>query len=157
MAKLGKRKRYDDQFRASAIVYLQAAGYPTVFGALSRISAKLDVPTRTLNRWWKSDSNPPPDNLVSEKRIDLVQAIREEAYAALREMGNAREEASYRDLGIVTGIMLDKLQLLTGQPTQRVETIASMLDELPDDEYSAIIEEARQVIARSGGGDTGGA
>ena len=151
MARLSKQKRYNDDFRASAIVYLEAAGYPKVPGALSRVSSKLAVPTKTLYRWWHGVYNPPPDKTVAAKRIDLTQLLRDEITAALGEMNNARGDASYRDLGVVLGIAIDKLQLLSGQPTQRVETIATILDELPEDDYAAIVEEAREVIAGSRG------
>ena len=155
MAKSSKRTRYTDDFRTSAVLYLEAAGYPNVPGALTTVSNRLDVPARTLSRWFNGESNPPPDKDVTKKRVDLVQMLRDEVTAALSEMNHARSEASYRDLGVVIGIAIDKLQLLSGQPTERVETIATMLDELGEDEYSAIVEEARAVITGSSSGYPG--
>lgn len=118
-----KRKRYTDDFRASAVLMLEAAGYPEKPGALSAVSSRLDVPHSTLGRWFRADQNPPPSELVHEKRFDLVQAIRDELAGILGEMPNARAEADYRALATGFGILTDKLQLLTGQATERTETI----------------------------------
>lgn len=149
-----KRTRYTDEFRASAVLMLEAAGYPTQEGALSRVARQLQVPAMTLSRWFKGTNNPPPNNLVNEKRIDLVQALRNEANAAVTEMAQARENASYRDLGTVLGILIDKLQLLDGKPTERIETVQTWLDELPANEYQDVIAEAERIIRASGGADS---
>lgn len=157
MAKSPKRARYSDAVRTSAVLMLEAAGYPNVVGSLSRVAERTRIPARTLSRWFNGENNPPPDELVTEKRFDVIQALKGEVAAALKEMDNARSEASYRDLGVVIGILLDKQQLLEGKPTQRIENIATLLDELPEDEYAAIVEEARRVIASTGSGDPRGA
>lgn len=136
---------------------LEAAGYPNVVGSLSRVSRETGVPARTLSRWFNGEQNPPPDRMVNNKRFDVVQALKDEVASALNEMNTARSEASYRDLGVVVGILLDKQLLLEGKPTQRIENIATLLDELPEDEYAAIVEEARRVIASTGSGDPRGA
>ena len=114
---MAKRNRYTDEFRASAVLMLQGAGYPDTVGALSRVSTELRVPTRTLRRWWKGEHNPPPDEVVLRKKVDLVEAIDNEIAAIFDEMGKAREDADYRALGTVIGILLDKKLLLAGQPT----------------------------------------
>lgn len=113
--------RYSDEFRASAVLWLRAAGYPDTHGALTRVAGELNVHPRTLSRWYNRESNPPPDKIVSEKRVDLVTAIRSEIAAVLSDMPEARDEASYKDLATALGIMVDKLQLLEGKPTERTE------------------------------------
>lgn len=40
--------KYDDEFRASAVLMLEAAGYPDTEGALARVSELLGVPARIL-------------------------------------------------------------------------------------------------------------
>lgn len=118
---MAKRKRYTDEFRASTVLMLQAAGYPDTPGALSRVSAKVEVDRRTIRRWFTKEQNPPPGELAHEKKIDLVQAIKDELAGILEAMPGEREEANYRELGTVFGIMVDKLQLLSGEPTERTE------------------------------------
>ena len=118
---MAKRKRYDDKFRASAVVMLEAAGYPGKLGALSSTAKHLGIPDRTLSRWYNAEQNPPPDKLVKEKRGELSDLLRREIDSALGAMDNARPDASYRDLGTVAGILIDKLQLITGKPTERSE------------------------------------
>lgn len=113
------RNRYTDEFRASAVLMLMAAGYPDRLGSLTHVADKLSVPARTLSRWAKAENNPPPAELVIDKRVDLVEMLRDEAYNALREMGEARQDASYRELATAVGIFVDKIQLLTGQATER--------------------------------------
>ncbi len=113
-----KRPSYTDDFRANAVVLLQAEGYPDKKGALTIIANRLEVPARTLSRWFNKEQNAPPDQLVNEKKGDLVESIHNELYNILFAMTHARPDANYRDLGTVFGIMADKLQLLQGKPTQ---------------------------------------
>ena len=135
---MAKRRSYDDKFRASAVVMLEAAGYPETKGALMRVAAELKVPAMTLSRWFRGSNNPPPNELVTEKGIDLKAALWGEIGAILGDMPIAREFAEYRDLGTVLGILFDKLQLLENKPTgivehtfteeQRTERIAEILN-----------------------------
>ena len=116
-------QRYSDDFRAGAVLMAEADGWPTNKGAMSRVAARLGVNERTLRRWATGESNPPPDKNVRAKKLDLEKVIRKELASAFEEMGRARQDASYRDLGTVVGILFDKLQLLSGEPTQSVTHI----------------------------------
>lgn len=117
-----KYTRHTDEFRASVVLMLQAAGYPDKKGALAKVARNVGVSYSTISRWYRKVDNPAPVNIVQRKKIDLVQAIRDEMQAALNEMSQARQDASYRDLGVVVGILADKHQLLTGEATERVES-----------------------------------
>jgi AcrR family transcriptional regulator len=132
---------------------LEAAGYPDMEGALTRVAEHLGVPLSTIHRWFHKKQNPPPSQLVNEKRFDLVEAIKAEIANAFQEMSAARDQASYKDLTTAAAILIDKLQLLSGEPTARTETITRWLDELPQDEYDAVIAEAERIIQGSSGGD----
>jgi hypothetical protein len=101
---------------------LEAAGYTgdqetSKKGALTAVSNRLDVPLSTLRRWFIKQQNPPPADLVNEKREDLRKLIDDELHEIFAEMGSARPDASYRDLGWVAGVLFDKKQILDGQPT----------------------------------------
>lgn len=116
-----KRKRYTDDFRASAVLMLEAAGYPGKEGALSQVAGQLGVPRSTLQGWFNGTRNAPPPELRHKKKLDLVEAIRDELAAIFPALEGPRNNATYRELVTAVGILTDKLQLLTGQPTERQE------------------------------------
>lgn len=118
---MGIRHRYDDKFRASAVVALEAAGYPNSKGALAQVAKLLDVPAMTISRWFKDRNNPPPTEIVTEKRIDLLEMINTELEAIFGVLPNARSSAAYKDLMTGAGILIDKRQLLTGEPTENAK------------------------------------
>ena len=99
---------------------LEAAGYPDKEGALLQVAGHLKVPHQTLSRWGRAVQNPPPPGLVHEKRIDFLEAIREELEGIFPALKERRIEATYRELATAAGIMLDKYQLLSGKPTGAV-------------------------------------
>jgi hypothetical protein len=43
-------------------------------------------------------------------------------------MPDARQDADYRALTTALGIMVDKLQLLTGEPTERVDMVSRIVE-----------------------------
>jgi hypothetical protein len=116
---MGKRKRYTDEFRADGVLTLEAAGYPGKKGALTKVANRLGMPYQTLSRWFWEQRNPPPPEMVQEKRGDLVTAMIGEIWGIIDEMPAARKDADLRALGTVLGILTDKVQLLTGEPTER--------------------------------------
>ena len=135
-----KRKRYDDKFRANAVLLLEAAGYPDTKGALTRVSDNVGVPLATLHRWFRAKNNPPPSELVNEKRPELIDLIRSEIYGVLETMPEERKEADYRTLVTGLGILVDKLQLLEGKATERI----GLMDEHErTDRIAALLEAAR--------------
>ncbi len=118
-----QRRRYDDEFRASAVLMLEAAGYPKREGALSQVAGHLNVPLSTLRGWFIGTRNPPPAKLRNEKRFDLREAIRDELAGIFPAMADRRQDATYRELATAAGILIDKDQLLDGKPTWRGEVI----------------------------------
>lgn len=123
-----QKQRYDDEFRASAVVALEAAGYPNKKGALTGVARALGMPHVTLRRWAEGESNPPPNINVHKKRTELSELLDLEIRAALGQMNVVRGAATYRDLGTVAAILIDKKQILTGKPTWIVE-ISDLLRE----------------------------
>jgi len=111
---------------------LEAAGYPDRKGALSHVSKHLGVPIPTLKRWATGAQNPAPNDLVTKNRIELGDLLDSEIAAAFEAAKEVRSEASYRDLMTGIGILVDKRQLLRGEPTQN--TKQRILVEYVDDE-----------------------
>jgi len=136
------RRRYDDKFRANAIVFLEAAGYPDKKGALEQVSKQLNCPHPTLHRWFQAKNNPPPSELVQEKREDLKELLEKELRAIFKEMPDARGDAGYRDLGTVAGILFDKKQLLEGKPTEITQDV-TLTDAERSERVVTILDKAR--------------
>lgn len=115
------RWRYTDDFRANAVLMLEAAGYTgngdSKPGSLMSVSDRLKVPHSTLRRWFIKSNNPAPTELVQHKKIDFTEAIQDEMNEILAEMGSARGDAAYHHLATAFGILFDKHQLLTGGAT----------------------------------------
>mgnify|MGYP000876424570 FL=1 len=126
------RQRYDDKFRANAVVTLKAAGYPKKEGALSQVSKHLGVPTSTLHGWASEKHNPVPSDVRTEKKGELARLLRRQIESAIGEMDKALPDASYRDLGTVVGILIDKLQLLSDEPTENINNRIVIEYDSPD-------------------------
>jgi len=112
------KPRYSDDYRASAVLMVEADGDPT--------------------------------KNVHVKRLDLRRAITDELRGIFEELGNARGDASYRDLATAAGIFFDKLQLLNGDST--ANTNQRILVEYYDDTHSTAAP-----VALAGAGDSGSA
>lgn len=121
--------RYTDEFRANSVIMLEASGYPERPGALVETAKYLKIPHATLSRWANGKRNPPPPEMVQIKKQDLIKLLLGEVGAALVEMGSARPSADYKELATAIGIMIDKMQLLDGEPTARTEVVHELSNE----------------------------
>lgn len=117
------RRRYDDKFRASAVVMLEAAGYPGKEGALMEVSRHLGMPHNTLRNWYHAERNPPPSDLRQDKKRDLAIELEDIAYMLVKAIPGKIEEATLQQTATSMAIAIDKMQLLRGQPTWRGEII----------------------------------
>ena len=70
--------RYSDEYRASAVIMLQAAGYPERRGALMETANHLGVSHSLIRRWYHHSINPPPSKVVQIKNEDIVQMLKEQ-------------------------------------------------------------------------------
>lgn len=150
---MADRRRYDDEFRATAVLMLEAAGYPEREGALSQVAGQMGMARSTLRSWFTGAHNPPPAKIRHEKRLDLVSAIQNELGAIFPAMADRREGASYRELVTAAGILIDKLQLLNGKPTWRGEIIDLLKSGAisPDDVVSELGDELATELFNAAG------
>ncbi len=139
---MAKQNRYTDDQRAAAILMLESEGWPERKGALQRVADYLEIPAVTISRWARGKQNPPPDQLVARKRLNLKREIRNELLAIFPELAKARPDASYRDLGTIAAILIDKLQLLENKPTERVAHDVSVTDEERASRITQLLERA---------------
>ena len=114
------KRRYDDKQRAGAVVMLQSQGYPDTPGALKRVSDHLGIPQATLSRWARGVSNPPPSNVVNEKKTELDQRLEALAHRILDrvETDEVLDHMTGRELMTAFGISVDKMRLLRDLPTE---------------------------------------
>lgn len=113
---------------------LEANGWPEKKGALTKTARALRISHQTLGHWARRQHNPPPQKLLREKGFDFLQAMRDELQAIFEEFQYARQDADYRELGTVLGIIVDKLQLIEGKATERIEMMT------PDERLNRIAE-----------------
>jgi len=142
---MGKRRRYSDADKATALELLRANG-----GNLSRTSRETGVPVSTLHEWKKGEhlSETVPE-LRKEKRGTLASQLEAIAWKILDVLPDKLEDASARELATTLGIVIDKAQLLRGQPTEHTmvsSSVAGELDKLgvqPDEVMQAFVEAAK--------------
>lgn len=117
-----KHPQYDDEFRASAKVMLEAAGYPGTPGALSKVAKHLKMQPRTLSRWFNGENNPPPGKLVSIKKKDMADALEDIAWRLIHHVKDPEviAEMTGQQGATSIGILIDKIRLLREQPTERL-------------------------------------
>ena len=119
-----QRRRYDDEFRASAVLMLEAAGYPEREGALSQVAGHLNVARSTLRSWFNGTHNPPPAKVRHEKKRDFVADLKHLLGLHIDAAGRVVDDTGdLRALDTGIGILVDKIQLLDGKPTWRGEVI----------------------------------
>ena len=114
---MASRTQYTDEFRSSVILMLEAAGYPDQKGSLSRVAKETKVPYQTLSRWFRAIQNPPPPEMVQKKRIDLVESLTDMLGLHIVAGTETIQHAHHGQVMTGIGILIDKLQLLTGGAT----------------------------------------
>lgn len=138
--------RYSDEFRAGAILMLRAAGYPERRGALMETASHLGISHQLLGRWFRHESNPPPQKIVQIKNSDIIEMLKRELARAIEAMPHALPDADYLDIGKVIGITIDKLQLLQGEATERI--VYELSDSDRSEQVAEILNAAREREAR---------
>lgn len=125
---MARRRRYSDEERATYVAMLVAEGYPERTGALKKVAAFVGCHPNVLRRWWKGTQNPPPTELVTQKKEDIATRLEGVVHHILDLLPDALEIADTRDLITGLGVSIDKLQLVSGKPTERVEENVTVRD-----------------------------
>lgn len=115
--------RYSDEDRAEAVALLKGEGYPDKLGALTAVVNQTGIPERTLQRWFRGQSNPPPDKLVAQKTGELSDRMEGLLGKVLDRMDVAiKHESDLRNLAVTAGVLTDKMRLLKNEPTGHLLT-----------------------------------
>ena len=101
------------------LLQLEVLNYPDNEHAISKVTKRKGSPSHTtLRRWWRLKDEPPINKLVQYKKRDFVEELKNllglHIDAAI-EAVKCSEDIRAIDTGI--GIIVDKLQLLQGEPT----------------------------------------
>ena len=116
---MAKRKwtDYSDEDKASAVLMLEAAGYPDRKGAMSQVVRELGVPESTLRSWAKNEHGAPPAKVRDRKKGELIESLNEVATKLIAHLGDIADTGDVRETATAAGIVIDKLQLLRGDST----------------------------------------
>lgn len=107
------KRTYSDSDKAAALAALDANG-----GDVSHTARQLGVPRKTLSEWARgrgvSEDVP---GMRAGKRGELTERLESVAHAILDALPGSLAGAQPHHLATALGIVLDKRQLLQGQPT----------------------------------------
>lgn len=137
MTKTNPRKSgYSQNQRATYVAFLLSAGYPFRRGAIRYTQDKTGIHNSHLKRWFMDvEKYIGYDNLKSEI-MKLEELLETEIEAIFTELKAKRENATFKDLGIINGIFIDKLVALQGGVSSRTETIINS--------WQDIVEQAKK-------------
>lgn len=117
------RREYSDEDKATALAALDANG-----GNVQRTARTLGIPEPTLRGWArKRGIHPTVVELHDQKKGSLADELEEIAEKLAGAMPGKVAEASLQQTATSLGIVIDKMQLLRGQPTNITDD-ASLTD-----------------------------
>ena len=121
--------KYDDKFKASAVITLQAAGYPDNPYKLEEIAKKIGVSSRTLRRWYNNEVGAPPADVVRQEKRDMADDLRKLFFKLIDHAMDDDTISEMTGQQAVTsmGIVFDKMRLLLGLPTQIVGIMPDLM------------------------------
>ncbi len=153
------KRRYTDEQRASLVAMLTSEGYTGNIktnrrGALKKVATYSGVNERVLRYWFKGEINPPPANIVRQKKRSLSDKYKQIAdeYTDILLDKERQAEASVRDASVVAGTAVDKYRLLEGLPTEIIGVIPGVVQALQDAGHDPVkiltdLQERAQLIA----------
>ena len=100
----------------------------------------MGVTARTLQRWDKDVAKKGVPHLLDRAIERMLMVI--------------PDNWTGTNWGITLGILIDKRQLLSGEPTERTENIFTQLQKLPDDELNDLISQFEQAAISGGSGNS---
>lgn len=126
---------------------LKAAGYPENEHKLTEVANHLNIPYQTLRRWYKGESNPVPNDVVQEQKKALDIRLEEAAHKLLSAILENVDNGNIQQQSVALGILVEKMQLLRNEPTERVGY------ELSDDERLARLNALYERVRNRGIGE----
>lgn len=113
---MAKRRRYSDSDKAAALTVLDANE-----GNLNKTAKQLDIPRTTLERWVEGRVSDDVPQLRQQTKKALANELEALAYKLIEAMPEKLEGANLQQASVALGIVVEKMQLLRGDPTERFE------------------------------------
>lgn len=152
---MGKRI-YTDEDRERARVAWELNGH-----SVRATARDAGIPLATVQAWIVAWENPPPvpiappevygqvyDAIRTEKKAEVIEAAWRVAKAAFEEALAKLPDANARDAATVAGIAVDKAQLLSGDPTERLAIDWDSLTEEQEEQLARGVP-AKKVLGRA--------
>ena len=113
---MAKRRRYSDSDKAAALTVLDANE-----GNRNETAKHLDSPRTTLERWVEGRVSGDVPQLRQQTKKALANELEALAYKLIEAMPERLEGANLQQASVALGIVVEKMQLLRGDPTERFE------------------------------------
>jgi len=115
--------RYTDKDKEAAIGFMtnnfnHQTGYPN----WTMAHKKTKISITTLKRWWNEQDSDSTIDIRQVKKEEFIDKAWAEILAGLQAMANKRDSANYKEVATSVGILIDKVQLLKGEPTVIAKT-----------------------------------
>lgn len=145
--------QYSDDFKANVVAAVTAAGWPDNPYKLAEVAREYHVPVRTARRWCEGGVGAPPPPKVAESKKDMAGALEIIAWRIITHLDNPDiiSKLPAKDAATVLGILIDKMRLLRGLPTEIVALmpdVVTALDRLgqnPVEVFERIIQRAAEL------------
>lgn len=110
--------RYTDKDKEAAIGFMtNNFNHQTGNPNWTTARKKTKVSINTLKRWWFEQNNDSTDAIRQLKKEEFIEKAWAEILAGLQAMADKRNSANYKEVATSVGILIDKVQLLKGEPT----------------------------------------
>lgn len=127
MAKRKRRRRYTDEERADVVIMVKAGH------AIKAVARHYDMPESTVRSWVNAHDgngkeparNAPPSKLYATKRDEILDLAKMVSTTALSKLLDLIPHAEIDDIHAIAGafkLASDKVLLLEGEATERIET-----------------------------------
>ena len=129
--------RYSDDQRAAAMAAYKANG-----NNLRKTARETGIPKGTLEYWARGDdANPVSDELQTNKNTELVDDLFLLAQALVKSalVKAEAEDGNVQQVTTSLGIVIDKINILMGEATSRVDLNVRNLPDLPATTISDIL------------------
>lgn len=117
------QRTYSDEFKAAALALVDVEGGS---GHVKPVAVRLGIPHTTLNEWWRGRVTESVTRIRDIKKGEIAKMLEALARTAIGTLDDADrlKNAPVRDVSVTMGIAIDKLQLLTGEATERTERLS---------------------------------
>lgn len=132
------RQQYSDEDKATALAALDANR-----GNVKGTAKNLGIPEPTLRSWAKGrGTNAAVADLQAHKKKDLADKLEDIAHKLAGAISDKIKDATLQQTATSLGIVVDKMQLLRGQPTNITDD-ASLTDTERASRIAALLDAAR--------------